>query len=161
MDFQQRLEKAVERGQRAGDARAQERAQQAMSEEECRRLHSQYRLQLSETIENRLNQLPRHFPGFRLESVVGERGWGAAVTRDDLSLTGGRRVNFFSRLEIVIRPYSHLHVLELTAKGAIRNKEVYNRTHYQLLGQVDLASYTELIDLWVLEYAELFARAKD
>lgn len=157
MDFQQRLEKAVERGTHANNARAKAAAQAAISEEECKRLHSQYRLELSEHIEEVVQQLPNHFPGFRFESVVGERGWGGAISRDDLVLEAGRRSSSFSRLEVTVRPYSSAHVLELTAKGTIRNKEVYNRSHYQLLGQVDLASFSNLVDLWVLEYAELYA----
>src|SRR5438445_559849 len=101
MDFDQRLEKAIERGQRMGDAQAKAAQQQAVSEEECKRIHSQYRLALSEHIESGLRRLPDHFPGFRYETVVGDRGWGAAVSRDDVGrgLDGGRR-NFFSRLEM-------------------------------------------------------------
>ena len=59
--------------------------ERALSEEELKRLHSQYRLQLSEHIERCLSTLPGHFPGFRFETVVAERGWGAAVFRDDLA----------------------------------------------------------------------------
>ena len=39
----------------------------------------------------------------------------------------------------------------------IHNKEVFNRTHFQFLAEADLDSFRELIDLWVLEYAEQFA----
>ena len=57
-----------------------------------------------------------------------------------------------------VRPYSpSLHVLELAAKGTIRNKEVYNRVHYQLLTEVHMEQFAEMIDLWVLEFAELYA----
>jgi hypothetical protein len=158
MEFERRLQRAIERGQRKGDARAQASAQQAENEEELKRLHSQYRLELSEHIESCLRQLPDHFPGFRYETVVGDRGWGAAVSRDDIGR--GRdsgRSTFFSRLEMTIRPYSPYHVLELTAKGTIRNKEVYNRTHYQRLTEADPKTFIEMIDLWILEYAELYA----
>ncbi len=157
MDFQQRLEKAIQRGQRSQDAAARARAEQAISEEELKRLHSQYRLELSDHIEQCVKQLPQHFPGFRYETVVGSRGWGAAIVRDDLSLTDGRRENLFSRLEMTVRPFAPSHVLELVAKGTIRNKEIYNRNQYQMLTHVDIASFRELIDRWVLEYAELFA----
>jgi hypothetical protein len=158
MDFDERLERAIERGQRAGDAQAKAAQQHALSDEECRRIHSQYRLSLSEHIESCLRRLPDHFPGFRYETVVGERGWGAAVSRDDVGRgSDGSRTNFFSRLEMTIRPYSTYRVLELTAKGTIRNKEIYNRTHYQRLGEADPKSFTDMIDLWILEYAELYA----
>ena len=90
--------------------------------------------------------------------MVSDRGWGAAVKRDDADLGRGRmRSNLFSRLEMVVRPYSTAHVLELTAQGTIRNKEVYNRSHFQPLAEVDIDRFKEMIDLWVLEYAELYA----
>ena len=41
MDFEKRLEKAVERGQRRRSARDAAEAHRAMSEEELRRLHTQ------------------------------------------------------------------------------------------------------------------------
>ena len=157
MNFHERLEKAVERGKRAGNERARAQAEAAMSEEELKRLHSQYRLELSEHIEKCLHEVAYQFPGFRFETVVGDRGWGAAISRDDLSLDGGKRLTFYSRLEMTVRPFSHLHVLELTAKGTIRNKEAYNRSHYHSLTKADGKSFNELIDLWVLEYAELYA----
>ena len=158
MEFEKRLQRAIERGQRKGDAREQASAQHAENEEELKRLHSQYRLELSDHIESCLRQLPDHFPGFRYETVVGDRGWGAAVSRDDAGR--GRdsgRSNFFSRLEMTIRPFSSYHVLELSAKGTIRNKEIYNRTHYQRLTEADPKTFIEMIDLWILEYAELYA----
>ena len=58
---------------------------------------------------------------------------------------------------MTIRPFSSVHVLDLAAKGTIRNKEVYNRSHFEKLNEVDTDNYVELIDLWVLEYAELYS----
>jgi len=157
MDFQKRLEKAIERGERLGSARARAEAEKAVTQKEFARLHSQYRLELSEYIEGCLRQLADHFPGFRFETVVGEAGWGAAISRDDIKVRSGRRTNYFSRLEMAVRPPSSYNVLDLAAKATIRNKEVFNRSHYQRLTEVDPTSFTELIDLWVLEYAELYA----
>ena len=161
MEFHKRLEKAIERGQRASSARARTEAEKAVTEKELARLHSQYRLQLSERIETCLRQLADQLPGFRLETVVNERGWGAALSRDDIKLrSGGARTSYFSRLEMLIRPASSYHVLDLTAKATVRNKELFNRSHFQRLTEVDLTSFTEMIDLWVLEYAELYAAKK-
>ena len=157
MDFQKRLEKAIERGERTGSTRQQAEAEQAISEQELARLHSQYRLSLSERIEACLKQLADHFPGFRFETIYGDRGWGAAVSRDDIVIRSGRRTNYFSRLEMSIRPPSSYHVLDLTAKATVRNKELFNRSHYQRLTEADLTTFHEMIDLWVLEYAELYA----
>jgi hypothetical protein len=157
-DFEKRLEKAIERGQRAGDQRLQAEAEKAQNQQEFRRLHTQYRLELSEHIETCLHQVPEHLPGFQLERVVSERGWGAAVSRDDVEIGENRRpVTRFSRLEVVIRPLGDFYVLEVAAKATVRNKEYFNRTHYQRLGEADMASFTGLIDLWVLEFAELYA----
>ena len=91
MDFQKRLEKAIERGYRTGDARADAEAHKSLGERELRRLHTQYRLELSEHIEHCLRQVPEHLPGFDFETVASERGWGAAVARDDI--VGGRGVS--------------------------------------------------------------------
>ena len=158
MEFDDRLEQAIHRGQRIGQARLQAESEKALSEEDLKRLHARYRLQLSEHIETCLAKLPNHFPGFQIETVVGERGWGAKVSRDDLGAGPDRKAkNFYSRLELVIRPFSSAQVLELTAKGTVRNQEVYNRTHYQRLAGADPRSFEELIDLWTLEYAELYA----
>ncbi len=158
MDFDKRLQKAIDRGKLAASAQAQASLEQELSDEELRRLHARHRLELSEYIESCLARLADHFPGFRLESVVGDRGWGAAISRDDAGRQSQQgRTNFFSRLEMTIRPISSYHVLELAAKGTIRNKEVYNRTHFQRLGEANPKTFREMIDLWVLEYAELYA----
>ena len=159
MSFKERLHRAQERGKQARAAQLNEAAARAMSEEECRRLHSQYRLELTELIEHRLRDLADNIPGFRLETIVDESGWGAAASRDDINLTAGRRNSFFSRLQLVVSPYNKYQVLELAAKGTVRNKEVLSRNHYQRLAEVDLESFRELVEFWVLDYAELYAGA--
>ena len=81
------------------------------------------------------------------------------MSRDDVGPgTERRRANYFSRLEMTVRPYSSsLGVVELVAKGTIRNKEVFNRTHYELIPEADEDTFLNFIDVWVLEYAELYA----
>ena len=157
MEFKERLHRATERGQQAKDAKAAEAAAEAMSEEEWRRLHSGYRRQLTDHIETCLRQLAENFPGFNFETVVDDKGWGAAVRRDDLSLSAGRRQNLFSRLVLTISPYSEYKVLDLQAKGAVRNKENFSRNHYELLKEADLDSFQQLIEHWTLDYAEHYA----
>ncbi len=159
MDFRERLQKATERGREARSAELRAAAAQALSEEECRRRHSEYRLTLTEHIERCLHELADNYPGFRLETIVDERGWGAAVSRDDMGVSDGRRVNSFSRLQVVVGPYSKYHVLEIMAKGTVRNKETFSRSHYQRLAEVDLERFRELIEQWVLDYAEMYAAA--
>jgi hypothetical protein len=157
-DFEKRLEKAIERGQHSRDAKNKQAASSALTEEELRRAHNVYRLELSEHIEQCLSRLPGHIPGFAYQTVVGDRGWGAACNRDDIGVgPDGKRANFFSRIEMVVRPYGAHHVLDLAAKGTVRNKEVYSRNNYQLLAEADVDSFKEFVDLWVLEYAELYA----
>ena len=82
---------------------------------------------------------------------------GGAVCRDDVGLGEGMRKNLYSRLEITVRPYSSLHVLEIAAKGTIRNREVFHRNQFQKLDQVDPSVLRESVDLWILEYAERYA----
>ena len=158
MSFEDRLQKAIRRGQRRSETLRNEAVAKALSEDELKRLHSKYRLQVSEHIEQCVRQLPNAFPGFRLETLYGERGWGVACSRDDLRVLGSkRRENDFSRLEMTVRPASSAHVMELAAKGTIANKEVFNRNYFEKLQDVDLDRFLELIDVWVLEYAELYA----
>lgn len=158
MDFKQRLHKATERGQRTRDTKALKEAAKALSEEECKRLHSKFRLSVTDHIEHCLSELADEILGFHFELVVDERGWGATVSRDDIGRgADGKRDNFYSRLEFVVSPFGKYNVLELVAKGTIRNKEVLNRNYYELLDDVDVDSFTERIDLWVLEYVEMYA----
>lgn len=160
MDFEKRLEKAIERGQRRSAARSEAEARRALSEEELRRLHTKYRLELSEYVADGLKKLAGHFPGFQFQEVVRDRGWGAAVRRDDVEIDRHHRSNLFSQLELLITPFGKYQVLEMVAKGTIRNKELFNRTFYQRLDQADPSSFTEMIDLWIIEYAEQFAGRK-
>ena len=157
MDFHKRLEKAIQRGFRASDARERAQAERALNEQELARLHSQYRLDISERIERCLREVADQFPGFRFETLYGEKGWGAAISRDDLHVRAKRRTSLFSRLEMVIRPPNEYHVLELAAKGTVNNREIFNRSQYQQLTEVDLTTFHEWVDNWSLEFAELYA----
>ena len=51
MDFDKRLERAIERGQQARDAKGRELAEKGVSEEDLRNLHSKCRLELCDRIE--------------------------------------------------------------------------------------------------------------
>ena len=106
MEFRERLHRAAERGRETRDTKARQEAARALDEGECRKLHSQYRLQLTDHIEKCLKQLSENFPGFAYEAVVSEHGWGSTVRRDDLHLQAGRRDNLFSRLQVVVRPHN-------------------------------------------------------
>ena len=80
MDFEERLQKAIHRGRLQGDERAREESERALSEDDLKRLHTGYRLQLSDQIEGCLAQLPGHFPGFDFQTIFGDRGWGGAAS---------------------------------------------------------------------------------
>ena len=156
-DFEEKLENALARGARIRDARSRQQAVKDLSTEELSRLYTRYRLEFSEFIEQCLAKMADRMPGFAHENVVSDRGWGAAIRRDDLSMDGRRtRENLFSRLEIVVRPPSTYHVLDLSAKGIVRNKEVFQRDHYRKLGDVEPEAFRQLVQQWALEYAELY-----
>lgn len=157
MDFKDRLRQATERGHQQRQAE-QARQQAAVgTEEEYKRRHAAARRTLTDHVETCLEQLAENFPGFRYQNVVDERGWGGAVTRDDLQLTGGKRANLYSRLQILITPYNEFRVLDMVAKGAVRNKENFSRNHYSELDNVDLDEFQTLIEKWVLDYAQRYA----
>ena len=75
----------------------------------------------------------------------------------DLQIEAGRRTNQYSRLEMVIRPYSDLRVLELRGKGTVHNRELFNRNYFVPVAEVDEEEFKDLIDAWAIEYAEMYA----
>jgi len=156
-DFESRLESAISRGRQRADHKATQQRKQELTEEEKRRLHTTHRLSLSERIEKSIQRVADHFPGFRQESMYGEVGWGAACYRDDLRIEQGRRTNQYSRLEMVIRPHSEHHVLDLKGKGTVMNGEVFNRNFFVPISEVDVSEFERLIDAWAIEYAEFYA----
>ncbi|MGI9472528.1 MAG: hypothetical protein ACR2NZ_13385 [Rubripirellula sp.] len=156
-DFESRLESAISRGQRRADAKANQEKEKELSADELRRLHTSYRLSLSDRIESAVNRVADHFPGFQNESLFGEVGWGSACFRDDLRIVGGRRSNQYSRLEMVIRPHSDLNVLDLKGKGTVMNRELFNRSFYVPVAEVEVEEFDQLIDSWAIEYAEVYA----
>jgi hypothetical protein len=160
-EFDDRLKRAVERGHQRAVTRAHEAEHRALTEDELRQMHSRYRLQLSEVIEQRMRRLPEHFPGFQLQAVYGDEGWGVSCSRDDFVSQGaGARRNVFSRLQVTVRPFSGLHVLELNGKATIRNRETFNRTHFERLVEADPANFEQLLDGWIVEFAEMYAAGK-
>ena len=156
-EFESRLDAAIARAKKRAELKASQQRQKELSEEELRRLHTSYRLSLSDQIEIAIHGVSDHFPGFRHESLFGEIGWGSACYRDDLRFESGRRTNMYSRLEMVIRPYSDLHVLDLKGKGTVMNRELFNRSHYLPVAEVDIEEFEQLIDTWAIEYAEMYA----
>lgn len=157
MNFEQRLERAIERGRQAKEEEGRQAAARQMTEEELRHLHSTARLELAEHIDSCLRAIADRFPGFTFSTVAGDGGWGARISRDDVRLGRGPAETVYSRLEMLVRPFGAARVVELLAKGTIRNRETLSRTHFQRLNQLDLTTFREQIDLWALEYAERFA----
>ena len=158
MDFNERLEKAIRRGQHARDEADRSAQKQTMSEEDARNRHSAARLNLSEYIEDCLRKLTEHFPGFRFETIVNEKGWGAKINRDDLRLGGGRRENHYSRFEVLVSPFdTETKIVSVTAKGTVQNKELVNRSHFQYIAEFDEDGFRESIDLWILDFAEQYS----
>ncbi|MEZ6057069.1 MAG: hypothetical protein R3C01_10230 [Planctomycetaceae bacterium] len=161
MNFEDRLERAIQRGQHSRATKDREEAAKKLTDDELRSLYSTARLELSERVEECLKKLADHFPGFHYESLMGESGWGAKVTRDDLNFSAGiTSRSLYSRLEMVVTPFGSKPIVELVAKGAIRNRELFHRRHYQQLEQLDLSTFCDMVDQWVVEYAEEFAAAE-
>ena len=157
MNFEDRLKAAIERGAKRQEERLQSQAAAALTEAEVKQPHTRLRLQLSEHLASGVKRLLDHFPGFKYETLYGDRGWGAAAVREDLRLERGVRRDEFSRLELTVRPYTSLQVLDLQARGTVRNREVFNRNVHEKAIEADASRFIDLIDNWILEYAELFA----
>jgi len=156
-DLEDRLNRAIKRGQGAKDLRGKAEGAKKASEEDLRNLHSKLRLTLSEHIEKCLRQLMDHFPGFEFSTVLNEEGWGARITRDDVRMQRGTSKNQYSRLEMLIRPWSTTNILELVTKGTIRNRESLNRNNFRMLSEATEDGFREVIDGLVVEFAEQYA----
>ncbi|MEM7783663.1 MAG: hypothetical protein AAF939_18265 [Planctomycetota bacterium] len=158
MDFESKLEQAIQRGQNRNSAQTDAEKQIAATKEELRNRHNGFRLNLSEHIETCLKKLSNHFPGFDYETLYGEKGWGGAISRDDLTRgPSGRAGSFFSRLEITVRPQNEYNVVNIAGKATIYDKEVFTWNHFEEILKADQVQFEEMIDKWVLEFAEQFA----
>lgn len=153
MDFDRKLQEAIQRGQTRNDAMAKARKTDQLSKDELKHRHTDFRLRVSEHIESALRKTAEHFPGFRYETVYGEKGWGGALYRDDL-MRGGA---MFSRLEIVVRPLGEFPVVVLGGKGTIRNRELFAWSHHEEIEEATSDSLNTVVDGWILNYAEQFA----
>ncbi|MFM7039906.1 MAG: hypothetical protein ACKO2L_19535 [Planctomycetaceae bacterium] len=156
-DFDDQLQKAIQRGQQVRTASGAAAQADAASEEQLRNRHSQLRNELSEHIESCLRKLCDHFPGFDFQTVINEKGWGARISRDDIRLGRGTARNEYSRLEILIRPFSDACILEVATKGTIRNRESLNRTGFRFLREATVEGLRQMIDGISLEFAEQYS----
>ena len=158
MDFDNELEAAIKRGQLRNESRQSSERQKAITAEEIRNRHNDFRLQLSDHIEQGLKKLTGHFPGFEYETIYGSRGWGGAISRDDLDRgPDGRAGSFFSRLEMTVRPQNEFNVVNISGKGTIRDKEVFAWNHFEDVLDAKSESFEKMIDKWILQFAEQFA----
>lgn len=158
MEFEKRLQQAIERGEKRQREQAQSRAEQELSEEECRRIHSQLQLELSDHVEHCLKQVVDYLPGFRLSHAVAEKGMGAELSRNDFGKgVHGERRNYLSRLEVVVRPYSAHRVIDVAAKATVRDKEVFHTNAFQKISAADIDQLRQQIDQWTLEFAERYS----
>ena len=158
MEFEDQLQKAISRGKERNANRASSEKKKLNSAEELRNIHNRFRLELSDYIEQGLNKLVNHFPGFEYETIFGERGWGGAIYRDDRADgPGGKAGAFFSRVEITVRPQNEFNVVNITGKGTVKNKEIFVWNFFKDIVDADESEFKEKIDLWILQYAEQFA----
>ena len=156
-DFEERLQKAIQRGQQARGAVDSSQDADAATEEEMRMKHSSLRNDLTEHIEKCLRRLCDHFPGFDYDTVLNEKGWGARISRDDIRLGRGTARNEYSRLEVLVRPFNDTHIVEVATKGTIRNRESLNRTNFRFIKDATLDILKQIVDGIVLEFAEQYS----
>lgn len=156
-EFSKRLESAIERGKQAANRKASAERKAEQTEERLRELHSQYRLTMCDRIEDTIKKLADHIPGFHFEAVYDEGGLGSACYRENLHFENGRRTTQFSRFELVIRPCTDLLVLDMKGKATINSREVFNRSHFAKLAELDLVDFERCIEAWSLQYAEAYA----
>ena len=158
-NFDDQLKQAIQRGMKTNLARQKEVEKQQMNAEDKKRCHTDFRLAISERIEQTLGQLINQLPGFEYENIYGDKGWGGAVSRDELNIQRGKRNNVYSRLEITVKPFTELSIVNMNAKGTIKNKEMFTRRHHQQVSEAEMSEFLEIVDRWVLEFAQLYSAA--
>ena len=159
MDFDKRLKDAIDRGKRRAEQEHEQLQQQQMSEQDLRNKHTEFRLGISDHIESCLRSLAEHFPGFEYETIYGDRGWGGAIFRDDLTTDkgSGKTGSFYSRLEITVKPYSQYRLVDVAVRGTVFNREVLSTSFYEEVQSASVDSFLEKVDFWSVTYAENFA----
>jgi len=159
VDFEERLKSAIERGQRRAQADDAAKQKQHMSEQDVKSKHTDFRLRISDHVEEGLKKLTEHFPGFTYETIYGDRGWGGAIYRDDLTSEKGtgKVGSFYSRLEMTVRPISDYGLVDVSVRGTVFNKEVLATNFFEEVQFAVLDNFIERIDAWMVTYAEMFA----
>lgn len=156
-EFEDKLKRAIERGQDYSLAQAEIAKQKKMTEDDYRRRHTELRLAISDQIELDLKKVVDHLPGFEYETVYGKNGWGGAIARDDVSITTGSRNSLFSRLELTVKPFSQVHIVDLVGKGTVRNQEIFIRDFHKTIDDAEAEQFLSAVDQWVLEYVEAYS----
>ena len=83
---------------------------------------------------------------------------GRRVFRDDITRGNtGKSGDFYSRLEITVRPLNEFSVLNISGKGTIHDKEYFNWNFFKDIPDISVQEFEEKIDSWILIYAEKFA----
>ncbi len=158
MDFEDQLEKAIQRGQQRNVKREQDRRRETLDADEIKRRHNEFRLHLSDYIEKSLKRLAERFPGFEYEIIYGGKGWGGAIHRQDLTRgPDGRAGSFFSRLELTVRPINTYNVVNIAGKGTIADKELFSWNHFEDIDESVFEAFEQKLNNWMLQFAEQFA----
>jgi hypothetical protein len=74
-----------------------------------------------------------------------------------MRLGRGTTRNEYSRLEILVRPFTDMAILEVVTKGTIRNRESLNRSNFRFLSEATVDPFRQGVDSLVLEFAEQFS----
>ena len=77
-EFDKQLKQAIQRGLDTNQARQREAARQQMNAEDLKRKHTDFRLGISERIEQTLKSLVNQLPGFEYENIYGDLSDGTA-----------------------------------------------------------------------------------
>lgn len=158
MDFDDQLDKAIQRGQQRSVKRLQDQKKKSLDAEDIKRRHDGFRLHLSEYIETSLKRLADRFPGFEYEIVYGSKGWGGSIHRHDLTRgPDGKAGSFFSRLELSVRSLNSFNVVNIVGKGTIADKELFSWNHFKDIEDATFEEFEDKLNNWMIQYVEQFA----
>ena len=57
----------------------------------------------------------------------------------------------------MVRPINELNVVNIAGKGTVANKEIYAWNQFEDISDAKLESFQQIIDSWIVMYAEKFA----
>ena len=157
MNFDKRIQRAIHRGQQGSVIKSGAPTAKPSSARQHEKIHTEVRDELIEHLDYCLASVAKHFPEFRVQTIVSENGWGTRMAADHAAAKSKKKTpSAKSFFEILVPPLQDRPVIELKSRATILDQEVFLRTHYQPLDAIDFTSLARVIEKWCLDFVESY-----